>query len=266
MKICVVNITTEESSGDADRFFREYYPKVTRQGTEVGLKYASPGFVATNANNIGYTYFRFLYARAVIEKLIEAEKEGYDAAVINCFTDMGVREAREILNIPVIGPAEASMLLACQLGAKFGVIGIPIPKYSLITEALIRLYGLEDRAIVNPTRIFSLPKIDLFVNCLKDPKIIERDLLDRSEELVQCGAEVIIIGCCNMGPVATMANVVKVGDKDIPILDCAGVAVKTAEMMVDMKAGLGIPTTSRAGIHIQPRDKDFKNIRADFGL
>lgn len=52
-----------------------------------------------------------------------AEKEGYDAAVIGCFYDPGLMEAREILDKMVVtAPAEASMHIAATMGHKFSII------------------------------------------------------------------------------------------------------------------------------------------------
>src|SRR5437773_8798057 len=45
-----------------------------------------------------------LAAPDVIARAIEAERDGCDAVVVNCFGDPGVRAAREAVGIPVLGP------------------------------------------------------------------------------------------------------------------------------------------------------------------
>src|SRR5688500_1470016 len=52
----------------------------------------------------------------MLELMREAEAEGCAAAVIGCFYDGGLREARESLVMPVVGMAEAAMLYALTLG------------------------------------------------------------------------------------------------------------------------------------------------------
>jgi Asp/Glu/hydantoin racemase len=42
----------------------------------------------------------------MIEKIVQAEKEGVDAVIVDCTSDVGVKEARQIVRIPVIGPGE----------------------------------------------------------------------------------------------------------------------------------------------------------------
>ena len=54
----------------------------------------------------------------------EAERDGCDAVISDCFGDPGVKAARELVDIPVIGPAEASFLLASALGHRFSVVTV----------------------------------------------------------------------------------------------------------------------------------------------
>ncbi|MEM3620738.1 MAG: aspartate/glutamate racemase family protein, partial [Nitrososphaerota archaeon] len=63
-----------------------------------------------------------LAAPRVVEKVLEAEGKGYDAAVINCFDDPGLEAAREKASILVLGVGETSMLTALHLGYRFAVI------------------------------------------------------------------------------------------------------------------------------------------------
>ena len=61
-------------------------------------------------------------AGLVVPELIRlaplAEKRGYDALVIGCYSDPGLDALRELLSIPVIGPGAASLHLAAQLGTR----------------------------------------------------------------------------------------------------------------------------------------------------
>ena len=57
----------------------------------------------------------------IVETVIQAEKDGYDAVVVLCNMDIGVPEARSMVDIPVLGPGEVTMTYATLLGAKFGI-------------------------------------------------------------------------------------------------------------------------------------------------
>ena len=59
----------------------------------------------------------------LIESVLRAEPEGYDAVgVINTF-DHRYYELRELLRIPVVFIIESTLYLACQLAPTFAVIG-----------------------------------------------------------------------------------------------------------------------------------------------
>ena len=52
----------------------------------------------------------------------QAEKEGYDAVVPLGVLDLGVEGGRSLVDIPVIGPFQACLHVAAQLGERFGII------------------------------------------------------------------------------------------------------------------------------------------------
>jgi len=79
-----------------------------------------------------------------VQRAYEAEKKGYDGFIIGCASDLGLKEARSMVNIPVVGSTEATALLACSLGNKFSVITTD-PTACGRAENLIRSYGLADR-------------------------------------------------------------------------------------------------------------------------
>ena len=263
-KICVVNLIPEEIGHLFTRYAKAISGKVWRSDTELGIKSPSPG-LATLSHLC--TYFDLLNKKELVEKALEAEKEGYDAVVIHCFLDPGVREAKGVLNIPVVGPAESSLLTACAYGQKFGVVTISEPLGVKQMELMIREYGLQDRAILKPVRPISMPWPEWL---RKGPEeAIEEvlpDIVEKARGCVEDGADVVVIGCTMLGPLCTMAGISKIPDTDVPILDCLAVALKTAETMVDFNARMGVPCVGRSGIYRKPRDKDLNRNRAAFGL
>lgn len=61
-------------------------------------------------------------AGAIALEMIAEHRAGADAAVIAAYGDPGLKAARELFDIPVVGMAEAAMLTACMLGETFGVV------------------------------------------------------------------------------------------------------------------------------------------------
>ncbi len=58
----------------------------------------------------------------LLQEAIRAEREGYDAFVVYCFSDLAITALRENVDIPVIGPGECALAAADILSNKFCVI------------------------------------------------------------------------------------------------------------------------------------------------
>lgn len=63
-----------------------------------------------------------LAASLIIKDAIKAEKEGADALIIYCFSDLAVDAVRENVEIPVIGPGEVTLSAAAMLSNRFTVV------------------------------------------------------------------------------------------------------------------------------------------------
>jgi Asp/Glu/hydantoin racemase len=51
-----------------------------------------------------------------------AERDGFDAVIIHCFVDPGLREARQRVRIPILGPGEVTLRAGATLNRKIGII------------------------------------------------------------------------------------------------------------------------------------------------
>lgn len=87
----------------------------------------------------------------MVKESIKAEKEGYDAIVIYCFSDVGIDAIRENVRIPVIGPGETSLAAASMLCNRFTVLtseSINIPRTYFEWYASIPVVGNFPFAII----------------------------------------------------------------------------------------------------------------------
>src|SRR5258705_3120510 len=113
MKILIANPNT--STGVTERLVAAG-KLVGSPGTELMPMTAPRGvpYIATRAEAaIGGAVF--------LEML--AERRGTcDAAIIAAFGDPGLGGARELFDFPVVGMAEAAMLVACTLGRRFAIV------------------------------------------------------------------------------------------------------------------------------------------------
>ena len=173
----------------------------------------------------------FEHAIAVPDTLrliVESERGGADAVVVDCMADPGVRPARELVRIPVVGPAEASMHLACQLGHRFSIVTTEarsVPEF----ENQARVAGLAER--LASVRWVDIPVLDL----ASDPEALLAALVDESvAALEDDGAHVIVFGCTGMLGFAegVREGLVARGYPGVPVLDPVPVAVRTAQAIL----------------------------------
>lgn len=158
-----------------------------------------------------------------IGKAIEAEREGADAIVIDCMGDPGLRAVREVVSIPVLGPAETAMHVAAMLGHRFSVVTV-MRRLRAQFENEAAVYGLA-------TKMVSVRHVDIPVLQLeKDLAVTEARLVEQAVLAVEAdGAEAIIFGCTGL---LGCAGAVRAGllakGIDIPVIDPIPTAVSIA--------------------------------------
>lgn len=142
--------------------------------------------------SIESAYEEYLSVPGAIERLVEAERAGFDGAVLGCFGDPGIDAMREMVSIPVIGPGEASMLFAASLGHRFGIVTV-VDSVVPLLERLAWQVGV-DRKLAS-VRSINVPVLELgrdpdetFVRMVKESEVAR----DRDR------ADVIIMGCMSM--------------------------------------------------------------------
>lgn len=214
-----------------------------------------------------YPYFEMLNNLEIIDQLIKAEKEGFDAVVIGCYCDPALREARGILDIPVIGLSEASMMIAQSVGNRFACVTV-WESYVPIMEKNLRLYGWEDRAIAHrPVRHFDLN----WTHLIKAFKGDGKDLIQAFEEVaLSCaedGADVIIAGCGYLAPALSLCGYRHVAKTSVPVIDCVAAGLTMAEALVKLNQVTGLsPSRCKTSIYPRPPSGTLTAIRKRFGF
>jgi allantoin racemase len=165
---------------------------------------------------------------ALFEAGKTAQDEGYDAVCIDTMSDSGMQPLRSILDIPVIGPGRASMLMACYLGDKFSVLTQWDPWMSLYKKGA-REAGLEHklasvRSINTPPDVENLPggKEEVVFPKLRDAasRCIEED-----------GADVICMGSTTMHQAVPYLR----EHLPVPVINPGPLTYKLAELMLGLK-------------------------------
>lgn len=163
-----------------------------------------------------------------ILKIIEAEREGVDAVVIDCMADPGLSGAREAVSIPVLGPSQTSMHLAAMLGHRFSVLTV-LARLRPQFETLAAVYGLQGK--LASVRAVDIPVLEL-----------EEDLAETQRQLVRVaeaavredGAHAIVFGCTGLlGCAEAVRSGLLARGLDVPVIDPVPATLRVAGTLVD---------------------------------
>ena len=158
---------------------------------------------------------------------LQAEREGYDAAVPLGTLDLGVDGGRSLVDIPIVGPCEAMFHVAAQLGDRFGIICYhesTIPRQ--ITQT--RMYGMESWIAGRRSSGFKLK--DIAAN--KDVMI--SNFLAAGRALIEeDGADLIIPQGITQCPVQMKPQWLS-AELGVPVVEGIGAPIKMAALLASL--------------------------------
>lgn len=204
--------------------------------------------------NIDYWAEKHLGEVEIMKAAIEAEQDGFDAFVIGCCYDPGLSQCRELVDIPVIGPLEASVSLARLYGHSFAIVTDHRKAVTEIRDR-VRVYGLESNCR-------AVDAIDWHITDIAaEPERAARATIERVEAVMsRTGAEAVVIGCTIVS--ASFELAVLAGDErflGLSVVNPNVMAVKLAEMFADLNATKQY-RISRAGYY--QRHEQFDPVEA----
>lgn len=123
--------------------------------------------------------------------LIASAPSDVDAAIIACFDDTGLSEARAAAPFPVVGIGEASYILAGLLAERFSVVttlAVSIP----VLEGNIQRGGWDHRC--SRVRASGVPVLALE----SDPGAVDRVAEEIARAEAEDGVGAVILGCAGM--------------------------------------------------------------------
>ncbi len=175
---------------------------------------------------------------------VAAEADGCDAFLIGHFQDSGLYDARSAVDIPVLGLGESSMLHACTLGQRIGLITIDPIFIAWHQEQIVR-YGLRERVI--GVSAMTGMVVEDYVRACQDEDAFNR-VLEQFERAVQpllaAGAEVLIPA--GGLPALVLSRRAGLEVDGAAVLNAVPVLAKHGEAAVALDR-LGLPVASRKG-------------------
>ncbi|MFC1962284.1 aspartate/glutamate racemase family protein [Chloroflexota bacterium] len=234
---------------------KTYVQTVARPDTQVAVHGVEKYAPKMNDSD----YIQFMHIPQVIDKALQAEREGYDAFVLGGTLDLGSPYLREVLDIPVAFIAESSFYNACLLARKFGIISAN-EKLLRRQMELVKYHGLEQRCVPGVHLGFPLQEFgDLQAS---RPEYVTDIFTEAARKLISTGAGAIIPGSGAMGSSFSRQGIHDIDG--VPIVDIVAAVVKTAEMLVDLK-DLGVKR-SRIGSYTYVSKEELMAARKLYGV
>jgi allantoin racemase len=183
------------------------------------------------------------FAAVAVIQLIEQDlaRGGSDAYVIACFGDPGLDAARELVDVPVVGIAEAAMHVASIAGRHFGIV-TTLSRTLGRARDLVERYGMT-RACVSMSGS-GIPVLDLEDTSSQSFEVIAELSQDA---VVGHGADAVVLGCAGMADLCGVLSR-RLG---VPVVDGVAAAVGIAAGM----ARMGVGTSKRDEYATPPRPR-----------
>ncbi len=198
---------------------------IARTGTNVTVMEVGEGPLSIES-----TIEEHMAIGPMLRKLLEIRKEKkYDAIIIGCAGDPGLRSARELLDIPVIGPAESSYHLACLISDRFSILS-PLQAGTASsdqTRSHLREMGLEAR--MASVEFVHIPIAEMW----GQNKDVVTEQMGKSIELAKKkGAGCVVLGCMSIA--FLLVDDIVEQTVGLPIVNPLKTAIKMAELFVDL--------------------------------
>src|SRR5512146_1054506 len=211
--------------------------ELKRQDTEIRVSGVDDGSMDLHYNAV--VAINSYGPGGVLNKIIQAADQGYDAVAIGCFLDPAMQEAREVVQIPVLGLGETSMLIACMYGHKFSGVAFHA-KQSQYYDRKAFEYGLAARHVPFGELGIDFNEVQ---NAFTDPARMTETFITEARRLAAQGAEVILAACATVNAIIRRENIREVDGA--LVLDCNAVLLKVTESMADLAHSIGLRASQR---------------------
>ena len=164
----------------------------------------------------------------ILPMITKAEDDGYNGVVIACFGDTGIEAAKELSKIPVIGIAEAALLLAPMLSRKFLLLETSkssIPRM----EQFIRQLGLNKDLI--EFRALDSESDWTIIDSLANPEKTKQLIIKTCRKIMDESSVDLIIPGCSAISEHTKAIQEELG---VPVIDPVVTAVQIIIALIKM--------------------------------
>ena len=238
-----------------DRMYRNHVERVTRPETSVRFvslpaeTYDSEipaSLVRYGGAEVMFSWFFTAQAR-------RAEQQGFDAYIIGTSQDPGLREARTLASIPVLGYGETSFFTCAAAGLRFGVVGF-IPELEEPIRENLHTYGLTSW-LAGFSYIDGSAAVTAALS--GEPSAFLDAFEQAAAKVIQQGAQIIVPGEGLPNEILVDSNVRSIDG--VPVLDSDGLVLKAAEHAADLRRTKILPQPTVGYRHrALPKDEELR--------
>jgi Asp/Glu/hydantoin racemase len=253
-RILYLSMSNEKYSANYFPFLTKYVAEVAQPDTRVELRGTRVGRIDS------YRFWETLDTISILDSVVGAEQQGFDAVAIGNILDPGLRDARSMVDIPVLGLGETCMLTSCMMGSRFSLVGVN-PYFGGRFEENVARYGLKER--LAGIAFMSLTPHELDA-CFSDESGRGRALeafLSAARSTLDAGSEVVIPAG---GRLTAFLNAQGVREVDgAPVLDGTATLVAQTEAAVRVRAAAGT-IVSRRRLYAKAPEGVIRGVAAEY--
>lgn len=209
---------------------------------------------------VKYHFPEVMFTNYFLSRVMEAEKVGYDAFIIGTSPDPGLREARTLVDIPVVGYGEASMHIACMLGSRISFVGF--------------VHDVQDRHVDNARTYGLLEKLGPMGRVPISAQVVQDAIegktrpfldafFDTARSVIAGGADVIIPNEGLTNEILFHQGISQIDG--VPIVDSNGIVFKMAELLADMRQVSGMMISRKGYYFARPPAEMVERLRGLYG-
>lgn len=262
MKIWHQSLTSIEKVVPYRDAVMNHIRRVARPGVEVVLHGMSEDTYPTNypGHFITYSYLQNLHREQFVRAALMAESAGYDAMFIGTIPDVGLLDARTLVDIPVVGYGQASFHMASMLGDRIGVVNFLAPLADELRQNAER-YGLGGK--LGPIVQTDVGFDDVLAG-FQDPEKVIASFKKAADIAISEGADVIVPGEGPMNVFLATHGISRIGD--VPVVDSFAAGIKMCESLTDLRRNSGVYMTRRGYYNAKPPAEAVARLRELYGL
>lgn len=229
-RILYLSLSNAQYSAHYFPYLRSYIDTISRPDVEVEIRGARVGRIDS------FRFWEALDSVSILDSVLDAEQQGFDAVAIGNILDPALRDARSMVDIPVLGLGETCMTTACLMGSTFSLVGVN-PYFGGRFEENVAKYGLKERLAGIQFMDLTPHELDA---CFADEAGRERALqsfLRAARTTLDRGAEVVIPAG---GRITAFLNAQGVREVDgAPILDGTATLIAMTLAAISIRAASG---------------------------